>query len=361
MLWLALSVMTGLAVLSALWPLAWRRAQPRAAANEGDFYRAQLEEIRRDVERGALPADEAASARAETGRRLIAASASVPAPGIVAGARARRGIAAAGILVAVPLIALSVYLTLGRPDARDAPLASRNVDINAPGGVELAIARIEAKLAADPSDARGWRVLAPVYMRLDRYDDAVAAYKQVLRLDGETAGTLASLGEATLAAASGVVTTDARADFDRALKLQPGLPMARFYVALATEQDGDKDGALAVYRELATLDDGTAAWMLGVRNRLAALDGSKAGAAKFSPEQLTMIRQMVQGLADRLAKGGGSAEDWTRLIRAYAVLQDNVKAKTALADARGAFARDSATLGSFDALAQDLGLQEVAR
>ena len=47
-----------------------------------------------------------------------------------------------------------------------------------------------------------------------------------------------------------------------------------------------------------------------------------------------MIREMVEGLAARLAQSGGSAEEWARLIRAYSVLQDLDKAKAALADAR---------------------------
>ena len=69
MLWFALAVMTGLAVLAALWPLAFRRASDRESASEAAFYKAQLEEIERDVERGQLPQPEAASARAEAARR----------------------------------------------------------------------------------------------------------------------------------------------------------------------------------------------------------------------------------------------------------------------------------------------------
>ena len=75
MLWFALAVMTGLAVLAALWPLAFRRAPDHESASEAAFYKAQLDEIDRDVERGQLPQPEAASARAEAARRLIAASA----------------------------------------------------------------------------------------------------------------------------------------------------------------------------------------------------------------------------------------------------------------------------------------------
>jgi cytochrome c-type biogenesis protein CcmH len=69
-----------------------------------------------------------------------------------------------------------------------------------------------------------------------------------------------------------------------------------------------------------------------------------------------MIREMVEGLAARLSQSRGSAEEWARLIRAYSVLKDLDKAKTALTDAREKFAGDAATLGRFDSLARELGL-----
>ena len=83
MLWFVLAGMAAFAVLAALWPLLRpsSSAKADAAANEAAFYKAQLEEIRRDVERGLLPQGEAESARAEAARRLIAAA---------SGARRRR-------------------------------------------------------------------------------------------------------------------------------------------------------------------------------------------------------------------------------------------------------------------------------
>src|SRR5271168_2969256 len=76
MLWFVLAGMAAFAVLAALWPLLRpsSSAKADAAANEAAFYKAQLEEIRRDIERGLLPQGEAESARAEAARRLIAAA-----------------------------------------------------------------------------------------------------------------------------------------------------------------------------------------------------------------------------------------------------------------------------------------------
>jgi cytochrome c-type biogenesis protein CcmH len=354
MLWFVMAVMTGFAVVAALWPLAFRRSKTAAPSSEADFFRAQLAEIERDVERGQLPAAEAASARAESARRLIAASAAEGEAKPAKGSLKYRRIAAVAILIVVPVVALGVYLELGRPDIADAPLAEHKPDAASPDAVRLAIAHIEAQLASHPDDARGWGVLTQVYMRLGRFDDAVNAFRQLIRLDGESAQGEADLGEALLAAAGGVVTSDARAAFEHALQLQADLPKARFYLGLAAEQDRDDKKALAIYRELEPKADGSEAWMVGLRHRLAALG---AGASpSFSPEQEAMIREMVEGLAARLSQSRGSAEEWARLIRAYSVLKDLDKAKTALTDAREKFAGDAATLGRFDSLARELGL-----
>ena len=77
MLWFILAGMAAFAALAAIWPLL-RSSAPSAAADaaasEAASYKAQLDEIERDVERGQLPQSEAASARAEAARRLIAAA-----------------------------------------------------------------------------------------------------------------------------------------------------------------------------------------------------------------------------------------------------------------------------------------------
>ena len=78
------------------------------------------------------------------------------------------------------------------------------------------VGRVEAHLEQNPEDGRGWEVLGPVYMRLGRYDDAVKARKNVLRLLGPSAEREADLGEALTGAQNGIVTAEAKAAFDRA-------------------------------------------------------------------------------------------------------------------------------------------------
>ena len=166
-------------------------------------------------------------------------------------------------------------------------------------------------------------------MRLERYDDAANAYSEVLRLLGENPSRRAEYGEALVAAAGGVVTDQARAAFDKALAEQPGQPQARFYLALAAEQDGKKAEAIQDYESLVADGPADAPWVDAVKARLAALKGAPppqsrppavAGAWIGGPDGDD--RGMVERLATRLANNGGSIEEWSRLIRAYSVLHE---------------------------------------
>ena len=249
----------------------------------------------------------------------------------------------------------------------DQPLASRNVAPRTNGEIEAAVAAVEARLIAKPDDGKGWAVIAPVYMRLERYGDAAHAYAEALRLDGEDPLRRAAYGEALVAAAGGVVTEEARQAFDRALAEQPGQPQARFYLALGAEQDGKKAEAISAYEQLVAGSPPDAPWLGVVRARLAALKGEPApaeastgaSAAAIPEAQRPMIEGMVSRLAARLAGNGGNVDEWSRLIRAYAVLHEADKAKAALADARKALAPDPNAVASLDALAHDLGLGDA--
>lgn len=380
MLWLTLAVMTCLAALAAYWPLLRPKAR-RPEPSQTAFYWAQLAEIERDVERGQLPATEANAARAEVGRRLITLGDRVE-PGHV-DPRLRRA-AAIAIVLLIPVVVVAAYAVLGRPDLPDAPLSSRQVDAAAPDKVEAAVAHVEEEITASPGNAKAWSALAPVYLRLGRYNDAITAYRQVLRINGEGGTLRADLGEAEMAAAGGIVTAEARTDFDRALADSPRLPMARFYLGLAAEQSGDAAKAIEAYQSLLGELNDHPRWLEIARTRLAALRAeaptaptapaavaltAPEGDVLASPSEVTqstnepdkgqqdaMIRGMVERLATRLATSGGGAGEWQRLIRAYTVLHETDKAKDALASARKALAGDAEAGQQLDALARELGI-----
>ena len=80
-----------------------------------------------------------------------------------------------------------------------------------------------------------------------------------------------------------------------------------------------------------------------------------AAAAEMAPQaRAQMVRGMVEGLAERLARDGADLDGWVRLVRAYLVLGDHEHARAAAADARRAFASDPDKLHRLDAALADL-------
>ncbi len=366
LLWVAMAVMTGLAVLAVLWPLARRPAAGEAVADDTAVYRDQLREVERDRARAVIDEAEAEAARTEIGRRLLAAAERRKAEAAVSAGPGRLRALTLAVLVGLPLFGLGTYIALGSPDLPGQPLAGRlDGDPNKESGERL-LARAEAALAQDPENGEGWEIMAPVYMRLGRYQDAVRAYGNAIRLLGSTADREAMHGIAQVATAGGVVTADARGAFDRALALDPKHLQARISKALAQEQDGDRAAAVATLKAVVAEAPPGAPWLPGMRQEIARLEAPPArgptaedvaAAEKLGEDDRTaMVRGMVEGFAARLASEGGAVDDWLRLVRSYSVLGEKEKARTAAAKARETYAGDGEALAKIESLVQSLGL-----
>ena len=362
-LWFPLALMTAAAVFVVLWPLG-RARLANGAGGDVAVYRDQMRELERDRSAGLIGTAEADAARVEISRRLLAAAdAQQQAPPVSLASWRRRSTAVAAGL-ALPLGAIALYLALGFPSLPDQPLAART---NGPDGRSLAamVAHVEDHLERNPQDGRGWEVIGPVYMRLGRFDDAVKARRNAMRILGPSAAREGDLGEALMAAANGVVTADAKAAFDRALALDGRDPRAKFFVGLAAQQDGNTAQAAAIWHDLLAQAPADAPWAHVVQESLAQIEhpvgkpsatapgpgaAEMAAAAEMSPEdRAKMVRGMVERLAARLARDGSDLDGWVRLVRAYEVLGEHERAQAAAADAHRALAGDPDKLRRLDA------------
>jgi cytochrome c-type biogenesis protein CcmH len=382
LLWIVLALMTAAVLAAVLAPLG-RRARSEDADASADLgtpavYRHQLAEIEAERARGLIGTAEAEAARLEVSRRLLAAAARSE------GARlqtdARRGPAesryaniAIGTAIAAPLLALGLYLMHGSPGMPSSPFAARGDAMRDQAALAGLIAKVEARLREAPEDGKGWEVIAPVYRKLGRFRDAATAYANAARLQGETVKLLAGLAEASVLASDGIVTEPARAAYQKILRIEPGRVEARFWLAMAKEQDGRLAEALADYRALLKDAPPEAPYrsplnlrIEEVSGRMAAASGAKpAGpttsdveaAAKLNPEQRAqMVTAMVEGLARRLKDNGKDLSGWLRLLNAYAVLGRKDDARAALAEARRNFNGDARALSELSQLAATLGL-----
>jgi cytochrome c-type biogenesis protein CcmH len=364
LIWIIFAAMTGAAIFALLWPLGRGRGAAFAdSADAASLYRAQLAEIERDLGRALIGPTEAEAARAEAARRLLRATGEAAAPaGETESSLRRRRASSALALSCVPLLTLLVYGAYGSPENPDQPLSARLRNDPSRQDFALSLARIEAHLAANPNDGRGWAVLAPIYLRQERHDDAARAFSAAIRNGEAGAEMQAGLGEARILAAGGVVTVAARESLSEALKRDPKNPRARFFLAIGQEQDGDAAGAAAALRALLADAPAGSAWTGAVQARLANLEGGapaqSAIAALPAAEQQAAIRAMVAGLAERLKQGGGTLPEWIRLIRSQVVLGNAQAAREAVATARQRLSGDAAALAQLDALAGELALAE---
>ena len=370
MIWFLFALLAGAAVLAVLLPLAGKSAPVDAGATERAFYREQIAEIERERAEGRLEAGDAEAARTEAARRLLRAEGERSASPAGSSRQTRIAAALATALLA-PAGAALLYLHVGSPQLPDQPLAERLTAAEAAGphaDLSTAVARIEAHLAQHPEDGRGFEVVAPYYLRNGRYEQAIHAFGEALRLLGATPARHAALGEAFTIAGQGEVTPEALREFEAALALDAKHPMSRYYVALAAAQKGDAEKALALWSELLAEASPNAGYRKLVQAQIDRLKGPEEGAeaAKASPamsesDQQAMIRGMVARLAERLAQKGDDVEGWLKLMRAYAVLSEPEKAKTALLDARKALAGKPEEAARVNALAADLGIERKAQ
>ncbi|MFN3321023.1 MAG: c-type cytochrome biogenesis protein CcmI [Allorhizobium sp.] len=404
--WIISALLTVFVAVLLLSPLL--RASARATRyDEGEaaVYRDQLRELERDKASGLISAEDADYARAEIGRRLLAVAGAEKGDGegdqvseTTAGERPKRRrytLSQAFILLCLPIIGLAGYLEIGSPGTPDAPLAAR---IENPGDdVNLLVAKVERHLATNPGDGNGWNVLAPVYFRIGRLQDAEQAYRNAIRILGPDAERMNGLGETLVVRSDGIVTEDAQMAFQAALKLEPNNPRADFYLALALEQSGRRAEALAAFQAIAAASPPTAPWMPLVNQHIAANSAgmplANAPSQPVVPQQQTpsasnpaapggpsaedianaqqmseadrgeMIRGMVAGLDARLKEDPNNFEGWMRLVRSYAMLKEMDRAQAALRDGLKAFPAAGAQGQQLVAMAKELGLdvEEVSQ
>ncbi len=370
-LWVLFAFMTAALIWVVLKPFHHVRDRQDSAAGEDRLavYKAQIAGIDGDVERGVLTASDAEVLRAEVGRRLLVL---VDDERDLPGDTAQTDLAAPtqgvtlGVIATVPSIALALYIAIGSPLLPSQPHASRvHQDSD---GVRLAelVRRVERQLLQQPEDGKGWDVIAPVYVKTGRYADGAEAYRKATRILGETPARVFGFAEARVFADNGIVSEASRKAFLRGLALQPNRPTARFWLAIAKQQDGN---LMAARQDLAGLlertDDGSP-FKRTIADHLRDIDAKlrDAGqvpvpavvASQSNAETAAMIDGMVSGLAQRLKDDANDLKGWKRLIRSYVVLQRSTDAATAMRKAREVFAAEPGKLDQLRKLARELNL-----
>ncbi len=373
-LWVILALLTALVIIVVCLPLVRPNGkQTLATQSDAEIYKAQLAEIEDERARGLISENEAQAARIEVSRRLLRSTEESEKTGPADRSAKDNDRALVVVSIIVPLLALSGYLVYGSPALPQQPFTARFDQSPEAQRVAEMVNRVEQRLREHPEDGAGWDVIAPVYLRQQQYHDAVFAFQQALRLNGESAARLEGLGEAMVLRDNGEVNQTARLAFQRALVRNPDSLKAQFWLGVSEEQNGNFEQAAQAYRKILEASPEGAPWRMMVGTRLAVvqqeLNPDAASAPALSPEAMRsaenmsreeraqMIENMVAGLAERLETDGSDLDGWLRLMRAYTVLGKSGEAEQAAASAREHFKDDPGALERIDSAARQLGLQ----
>ena len=326
-------VAAAILLMPALVP-SWKRADENAVESQAiAVYKAQLAELEKDAERGAISQADIELARSEIARRILAAGEnSQPVPK----GRGNR-LVPAFFAVFLPGLALGIYLWHGNPHMAVPDVPQNLAEAKTPADL---VKMVEQRMRETPEDAQGWDVLGRAYVEMRRVQDAKIAFERAIRHGGETAPRLAALAEAEVMLAKGAVEPYVERLLEKALTLDANNAKAISFLALGREQKGELDAAKALWQRLASIENQDPRYVQLAQNRLAQLSAPLKGPTQedvaaaqnlSQDDRAALIASMVSQLEERLYSSGGSLAEWQQLLRAQMVQNRLDAAKMTLA------------------------------
>ncbi|WP_233856264.1 c-type cytochrome biogenesis protein CcmI [Paraburkholderia sp. HD33-4] len=271
--WLIAATMITVSAVCVMAPLL-RRCEPLRNGHGVPvaIYRANFDELEREVAARQLSADCLDDARVELERRLVdetGDSTSVGPGGGIADVLGRAGMAAL-ILALLPSAATVLYMRLGDPAAvavESGGTSQLDDHVATQGSLEVVVSQLVTRLRQQPDDAEGWAMLARSYVVLDRADDAVVAYRRALVLKPRDADLLADYADALATARGGDLNGEALQSIDAALAVDPDHPKALALAASAAHDSQNYSLAIHYWQRLKDIaDPGSAMALEAQRN-----------------------------------------------------------------------------------------------
>lgn len=193
--WFLAAAMTAMAVALVLVPLLRLRASSGPSTEDANLavLRGQRREIEADIAAGTLPADAREEALAELVGR---ASEDLQGRAAALSPASRPWRVAATVGLAIPALAVGIYMAVGTPRALDpAALARKTEGAFDEKQVVAMVESLAAKVKERPDDARGWALLARSMASMGRYQEAADAYDHLVKLAPNDAQLLADYAD----------------------------------------------------------------------------------------------------------------------------------------------------------------------
>ncbi|KIF82504.1 c-type cytochrome biogenesis protein CcmI [Noviherbaspirillum autotrophicum] len=220
------ALLTATALLFVLPPLL-RKGRGEVADVRRDelnlsVLRDQLRELEIDLADGMIEQHAYESARRELERRVAEEVRPQAAP---AGSSAEKRWAPWVIAVALPALAISLYMFLGTPAGIDpvqaAAASAENSHEITPQQIEGMVARLAERLKTEPDDVEGWNMLARSYNALGRFDESSKAFGHLVKLVPNDANLFADYADVLAMARNKSLQGEPEKLIDRALAIEP--------------------------------------------------------------------------------------------------------------------------------------------
>ncbi len=209
------------------------------------------------------------------------------------------------IALMIPAIAFGMYAKYGNSDAADPSKAkiAKNIPKKANGepDIDAMVSGLRTKLDANPDNAEGWYMLGRSYMAINRYNDAIYAYEQLLKLEPKSAKYMLFLADASAMANKGDVSGRPAELIEKALELEPNSVTGLWLGGMALSQQGQHAKAIARWNILIPLLEKQPEQIAEVRSLIA--ESKK----KLSPEAIenlpaTSVAQTTPAVVNDIAQ-----------------------------------------------------------
>ncbi|MDY6991282.1 MAG: c-type cytochrome biogenesis protein CcmI [Pseudomonadota bacterium] len=150
------------------------------------------------------------------------------------------------VVIILPILAMSIYLSLGTPQQLIPPQAVR--DEPTPS-LEDAVNKLAARLQNHPKDQQGWYMLARSYAVMKHYEAAAQAYDKVLALTDEAdAQLLTDYAETLALSRQGNLAGQPIMLLKTALEVEPNYQKALWLLGFALAQKQDFQAAIEYWQ-----------------------------------------------------------------------------------------------------------------
>ncbi|MBZ4202995.1 MAG: c-type cytochrome biogenesis protein CcmI [Methylovulum sp.] len=287
MFWLSVGALILLA-LAFLVPPLWRPMHmPSAARDTRNVLLAKnrLQELNAQLQAGELTHEAFEAQRSELELALVDDLEDSPELGALVAATHSRGVAV-GLIIFVPLLALSLYAGLGHYQAIDATpamIAAQQAETELTAVTHL-VADLAEKMRAEPTNAEGWIMLGKSYKYLQHYADAVSAFEKAYALLGDRADILVLYADALAFANNEQLAGKPEQLVSKALALEPDNVTALWLGGMAKVQTGDVIAGDKLWRKLGGLLPKDAPEQAEIQRLLSKLESQIPASAKLAEE-----------------------------------------------------------------------------